>query len=64
MGNAKIAHMEHLPILQREPVYHVLPHALIASAVPIVQDVILAIIFMHINAYQMSPYVKLTDTMQ
>lgn len=58
MGNAKIAHMAHLPILQLEPVFHVLPHAPTASAVLIVRDVILAIICTHINAYQMSPYAK------
>lgn len=58
MESVKIALMEHMPILQQELVFLVLPPAQIALAVAIVQDAILAIIFMHINAYQMFQYVR------
>lgn len=58
MESVKIALMEHMPILQQELVFLVLPPAQTALAVVIVQDAILAIIFMHINAYQMFQYVR------
>ena len=58
MESVKIALMEHMPILQQELVFLVLPPAQTALEVVIVQAAILAIIFMHINAYQMFQYVR------